>query len=180
MLTNSVTNQVDKIIVVPILGFAILGNYSLALQVITLLGATSGIILKFVLPHAVDGNISEKLRRNTILLSFAFVFLGVVIFPMLIPTFFQAYAEVVDIIQIMSFSIIPITIYLFYYAKFLASENGKIPLYGGIISSLTMIVGMIILGSFFGAKGIAIAHVIAYSSVCLFAFIMNKRLENLR
>ena len=178
MITNSITHQVDKILVVPILGFAILGNYSLALQVITLLSATSGIIHKFLLPHAVDGDISKNLRRNTIFLSFGFVFLGVIIFPMIIPVFFPDYVEVIDIIQIMSFSVVPITIYLFYYTKFLALENGKTPLHAGIISSSVMITGMIVLGSLFGAKGIAITHVIAYSSACIFAFIMDRKFKN--
>ena len=178
MITNGITNQVDKILIVPILGLALLGNYSLALQIITILTATSGIIFKFLLPHAVDGEINKKLKQITILSSFGFAFLGIVVVPILIPMFFEKYTNVVEIIQIMSFSVIPITINLFYFAKFLASENGKIPLYGGILSSSIMIVGIISLGSLFEAKGIAIAHVLAYSTVCLFSFIMNKKLQN--
>ena len=178
MLTNGVTNQVDKILIVPILGLAILGNYSLALQLLTVLTATSGIIFKFLLPHAVDGEINKKLKQITILSSFGLAFLGIVVVPILIPIFFEKYTNVIDIIQIMSLSVIPITINLFYYAKFLASENGRIPLYGGILSSSIMIVGMLSLGSLFEAKGIAITHVIAYSTVCPFLYYMNKKLEN--
>lgn len=178
MLTNGVTNQVDKILIVPILGLAILGNYSLALQLLTVLTATSGIIFKFLLPHAVDGEINKKLKQITILSSFGLAFLGIVVVPILIPIFFEKYTNVIDIIQIMSLSVIPITINLFYYAKFLASENGKVPLYAGIISSSIMTVGMLSLGSLFEAKGIAITHVIAYSTVCPFLYYMNKKLEN--
>ena len=47
MITNSVTNQVDKLLIVPILGFALLGNYSLGLQIITMLTILPGIIFKF-------------------------------------------------------------------------------------------------------------------------------------
>ena len=47
MITNSVTNQVDKLLIVPILGFALLGNYSLGLQIITVLTILPGIIFKF-------------------------------------------------------------------------------------------------------------------------------------
>jgi O-antigen/teichoic acid export membrane protein len=178
MLTNGVTNQVDKILIVPILGLAILGNYSLALQLLTVLTATSGIIFKFLVPHAVDGEINKKLKQITILSSFGLAFLGIVVVPILIPIFFEKYTNVIDIIQIMSLSVIPITINLFYYAKFLASENGKVPLYAGIISSSIMTVGMLSLGSLFEAKGIAITHVIAYSTVCPFLYYMNKKLEN--
>ena len=178
MVTNSITNQVDKLLIVPLLGFTLLGNYSLALQIIVILTMLPGIIFKFALTsHAVDGKISKNLKRNSILLSFVFVFIGVVIAPIIIPHYFQKYTDVIDIIQIMSFSVIPITISLFYFAKFLAIENGKIPLYGGIISSSIMISGMIVLGTVFGAKGIAITHVISYSSLCLFYYIVNKKIE---
>ena len=93
------------------------------------------------------------------------------------PIFFEKFTEVVVIIQIMSFSIIPITINTFYFSKFLASENAKIPLFGGIISSIILVTGMIILGSVYGVTGIAITHVLTYSSLCLFSYIMNKRLK---
>ena len=178
MITNSITNQVDKLLIVPILGFALLGNYSLALQIIMILTMLPGIIFKFALTsHVVEGKISKNLKRNSILLSFVFVFIGVVIAPIIIPHYFQKYTDVIDIIQIMSFSVIPITISLFYFAKFLAIENGKIPLYGGIISSSIMVLGMIVLGTIFEAKGIAITHVISYSSLCLFYYIVNKKTE---
>ena len=178
MVTNSITNQVDKLLIVPLLGFTLLGNYSLALQIIVILTMLPGIIFKFALTsHAIDGKISKNLKRNSILLSFVFVFIGVVIAPIIIPVYFERYSEVVDIIQIMSFSVIPITISLFYFAKFLAKENGKIPLYGGIISSSIMVSGMIVLGTVFGAKGIAVTHVISYSSLCLFYYIVNKKIE---
>ena len=178
MITNSVTNQVDKLLIVPILGLAILGNYSLALQIITVLTILPGIIFKFALTsHVADRKISKNLKRNSVLLSFIFVFIGIVIAPIIIPIYFQKYNEVIDIIQIMSFSVVPITISLFYYAKFLALENGKIPLYGGIISSSIMISGMIFLGTIFEAKGIAITHVISYSSLCLFYYVMTKKIE---
>ena len=113
-ITNSITNQVDKLIIVPILGLVLLGNYSLSLQIITVLSMPSGIIFKFLLPHTVHGKTSKNLKRNTVLLSFLFVFIGIVVTPLIIPIYFPEYNDVVGIVQIMSFSIIPITINLFY------------------------------------------------------------------
>ena len=78
----------------------------------------------------------------------------------------------------MSFSIIPITINIFYHAKFLAAENGKIPLIGGIISSSIMMLGIVFLGTIFGVYGIAITHVLTYSILCLYSFIMARKLKN--
>ena len=176
MLTNIITAQADKLLIVPILGFTILGNYSLAIQVITIMSILPSVIFKYILPKSSKGIQDEQLRRKTILLSIVLAGIGVFILPTLIPILFDKFNEVVLIIQIMSLSIIPITINTFYFSKFLGSENGKIPLVGGIISSIIMITGMVGLGSFYGTIGIAVTHVLTYSSLCTYSYIMNKRM----
>ncbi len=175
MLTNMVTTQMDKLLITPILGLAILGNYSLAIQVLAIIGIVPGIIFKYVLPEASRGIYSKKLQRNVILLSILLASIGVFVIPNIIPLFFDKYNEVIQIIQIMSLSIIPITINMFYYSRFLAAEKGKIPLFGGIISSTVLVTGMIILGSLYGVIGIAVTNVLTYSSACLFSYIMVKK-----
>jgi len=174
MVIQQFTTQADKILIVPILGITILGNYSLAGQIIAILIMLPNIIFKFILPNYIDGKISPKLKRNTILLSFVLVFLGVFVSPMFIEEFFEQYTEVIDMIQIMSFAVIPITINQFYFAKFLSKEDGKTPLFGGIISSSIMMSGMIILGTLFEEIGIAITYLISYSGLCLFYFLKTK------
>ena len=177
MLTNIVTTQVDKLLIVPILGFTVLGNYSLAIQVITVMSILPSVVFKYILPQSSKGIQDKKLRRDTILVSFLLAGIGVFVLPTVIPIFFERFTEVVVIIQIMSFSIIPITINTFYFSKFLASENAKIPLFGGIISSIILVVGMIVLGSIYGVIGIAITHVLTYSGLCLYSYEMNKRIN---
>lgn len=174
MVIQQFTTQADKILIVPILGVAILGNYSLAGQIIAILIMLPSVIFKFILPNYIDGKISPRLKRNTILLSFFLVFLGVFISPIFIQEFFEQYTEVIDMIQIMSFAVIPITINQFYFAKFLSKEDGKTPLFGGIVSSSIMMTGMIILGTLLQEIGIAITYLISYSGLCLFYFLKTK------
>tara|TARA_Y100000996_G_C22557231_1_gene655947 strand:+ start:4716 stop:5858 length:1143 start_codon:yes stop_codon:yes gene_type:complete len=174
-ITSSLTTQADKLLIAPILGLALLGNYSLALQIIALLTMVPSIIFKFLIPHYIDGEISKNLKRNSILLSFVFVSLGVIVSPIIIPELFQNYTNVISLIQIMSFAVIPITINHFYFAGFLAKENGKIPLFGGIISSSIMLSGMIILGSIFEETGVAITYVMSFSILCLFYSICSRK-----
>ena len=175
MLTNMISTQMDKLLITPILGLAILGNYSLAIQVLAIIGIVPGIIFKYVLPQASRGIYSKKLQRNVILFSILLASIGIFVIPNIIPLFFDKYNEVIQIIQIMSLSIIPTTINMFYYSRFLAAEKGKIPLYGGIISSTILVVGMIVLGSLYGVTGIAVTNVLTYSSACLFSYIMVKK-----
>jgi len=176
-MTNIITSQVDKLLIVPILGFVVLGNYSLAVQVIAMLNVIPSVVFKYILPRASRNIIDVKLRTYTIILSCISVVLVVTLSPIIIPIFFEKYTEVVLIIQIMSFSVIPIVINNFYYANFLALEKASAPLIGGIISSIVMVVGMISLGSMYGATGIAVTVVLTYSVLLVISYIMNKRLS---
>ena len=176
-MTNIITSQVDKLLIVPILGFVVLGNYSLAVQVIAMLNVIPSVVFKYILPRASRNIIDVKLRTYTIILSCISVVLVVTLSPIIIPIFFEKYTEVVLIIQIMSFSVIPIVINNFYYANFLALEKASAPLIGGIISGIVMVVGMISLGSMYGATGIAVTVVLTYSVLLVISYIMNKRLS---
>jgi O-antigen/teichoic acid export membrane protein len=177
MITSITTNQVDKLLIMPILGFAVLGNYSLAIQIMAIMNIIPGVVFKYILPRASRNIIDAKLRTYTIILSCISVLLMITLSPIIIPIFFEKYTDVVLIIQIMSFSIIPITINTFYLSKFLASEKANIPLIGGVVSSLVLITGMIGLGSLYGVIGIAITHVLTYSVMCVISYIMDKRLN---
>ena len=177
MITSITTNQVDKLLIMPILGFAVLGNYSLAIQIMAIMNIIPGVVFKYILPRASRNIIDAKLRTYTIILSCISVLLMITLSPIIIPIFFEKYTDVVLIIQIMSFSIIPITINTFYLSKFLASEKANIPLIGGVVSSVVLITGMIGLGSLYGVIGIAITHVLTYSVMCVISYIMDKRLN---
>ena len=177
MITSITTNQVDKLLIMPILGFAVLGNYSLAIQIMAIMNIIPGVVFKYILPRASRNIIDAKLRTYTIILSCISVLLMITLSPIIIPIFFEKYTDVVLIIQIMSFSVIPITINTFYLSKFLASEKANIPLIGGVVSSVVLITGMIGLGSLYGVIGIAITHVLTYSVMCVISYIMDKRLN---
>ena len=40
-----------------------------------------------------------------------------------------------------------------------------------------MITGMVGLGSFYGTIGIAVTHVLTYSSLCTFSYFMDKKIK---
>lgn len=176
MMTNIFTVQVDKLLIVPILGLTVLGNYALAEQIILILTVIPSILFKYVLPQSASGSNIQKLQKITILFSILITALSITILPIILPIFFDTYTDVIILIQIMSLSIIPITINVFYLSKILASENGKILLIGGILASVIMVTGMVGLGTIFGTIGIAITNVLCYSCYCLFNYVMYKRI----
>ena len=179
MVTNGVNTQIDKLLIAPILGFTLLGNYSLSLQVIALLTIAPGIIFKYLLPQDASGISTGKLRKQTILFSIGSTIIGICVSPLLIPIFFEQYTEVVIIIQIMSLVTIPVTISTFYFSKFLALEQSKFTLIGGLIKISVMVSSIIVLGIFYGIIGMAISFVLASTIECIYFHYSFKKLESI-
>ena len=169
--------QIDKIIIAPLLGFALLGNYSLALQAITIMMTFSAIFYKYILPQDSSGKNTKNLKIFAIIVSISISLVGIFLGPILVEVFFPKYLEAKDAIQIMSVSIAPSTIALILESQFLGSEKSRVVLIGAIISLVILICGMIILGLNFGIIGLAWSLIIATSAktvFLLFAYYKNK------
>ena len=177
ILTGAVGGgQVDKIIVAPLLGFAILGNYSLALQVINIMMIFPSVFYKYLLPQESSGVKNKKPKIIVILFSISISVLGIFIAPILIENFFPKFIEAVDAIKIMSLVVIPGSIALILESQFLGNERSKIVIIGTGISLVLLTIGMIVLGSWFGITGVAWSLVIATTAKTSFYLIKNFRL----
>ena len=67
--SRTFSGQTDKLIVAPMLGFALLGNYQLGLQLLSLLSILPSIVYQYTLPHDATGRSNKKLKKITILVS---------------------------------------------------------------------------------------------------------------
>ena len=174
ILTGAVGGgQVDKIIVAPLLGFAILGNYSLALQIINVMMIFPSILYKYLLPEESTGTSNKQVKIFLIIFSIFISILGIFIAPMLIENFFPKFIEAIDAIKIMSLVVIPGSIALILEAQFLGKERSKIVIIGTGISLVLLTIGMIVLGSWFGITGVAWSLVIATTAKTIFYLIKN-------
>ena len=174
ILTGAVGGgQVDKIIVAPLLGFAILGNYSLALQIINIMMIFPSVLYKYLLPEESTGASNKRVKIFVIIFSISVSALGIFIAPMLIENFFPKFIESVDAIRIMSLVVIPSSIALILEAQFLGKERSKIVIIGTGISLVFLTIGMIVLGSWFGIIGVAWSLVIATIAKTSFYLIKN-------
>ena len=174
ILTSAVGGgQLDKIIVAPLLGFAILGNYSLALQIINVMMIFPSILYKYLLPEESTGASNKRVKIFVIIFSIFVSALGIFIAPMLIENFFPKFIESVDAIRIMSLAVIPSSIALILEAQFLGKERSKIVIIGTGISLVLLTIGMIVLGSWFGITGVAWSLVIATTAKTSFYLIKN-------
>jgi len=167
--------QVDKIVVAPILGFAILGNYNLAIQIINIMMIFPSIFYKYLLPQESSGVKNKKAKVIVIVFSILITFCGIFIAPILINEFFPKFSEAVEAIKIMSLVVIPGTISLILESEFLGNEKSRIVIIGTAVSLSLLITGMIILGSMFGIQGVAYSLVIStISKTVLYAIVRQK------
>ena len=176
-LAGSFGSQLDKIIIVPLLGSAVLGNYSLAIQVITVFTMFTTILFKFLLPQESSGIQNKFLIQIVIIISVIVSVLGIFLSPLVIPNFFPKYVDVGVAIQIMSLSIIPITISTICTSRLLSKEKSKLVLIGNLIGLIIIILGILTLGSMYGTMGIAMSFVLSTISKAAYLGLILKKYE---
>tara|TARA_B100001123_G_C15327016_1_gene1029892 strand:+ start:1140 stop:2267 length:1128 start_codon:yes stop_codon:yes gene_type:complete len=174
-ISTGLNSQIDKLLIGPILGFVILGNYALALQIVTILFVIPGIVYKYTLSHDASGIRNQQLKRYTIILSVITCIITIIFAPIIIPELFPKYENVIIAIQIMSVSVIPSTIVIFYTSKLLGMEKNKLVLIANLIQTSVFITSLIILGQIFGVIGLAFSFVLAQTIEFLIYFSMRKK-----
>ncbi len=173
-LSRTFSGYTDKLIVAPLFGFAILGNYQLGIQVLAILGILPGIVYQYILPRDSSGDSNKKLKKLTITVSVILAILGFILAPIILPVLFPKFTEAIEVIQIVSISVIPTTINLIYISKFLGNELSKIVLIGSGIFLVVQITSIFVLGELIGVNGIAVALVLGTSSEAIFLVSVNR------
>ena len=169
--------NIDKVIIAPLLGFALLGNYVLALQLYVVLMVIPNLVFKYTLSHDASGIPTTKVKLWTFMFAVGICIATIIISPYIIPLFFQKFIDVVIAIQILSIAVIPGTAALFYTSKFLGLEKSKSPLIGLLIQVIITVLGIVILGPIYEIVGIAISYVLASLGNFAYLFFANKSLE---
>ena len=160
-LASTANGQIDKLIIAPIFGFALLGNYYLGLQIIGFLGILPGIVFNYILPQDASGRSTTQVKKITLLSSVGFTLIGIFLIPPLIPIVFPEYTEAVTLLPILSLSVIPIAVQSIFISKLLGREKTRYVLISHLISIFVLVFGIIALGNEFGSEGIATAFVLS-------------------
>lgn len=173
-LSSIAKNHLDKIIVVPLLGFELLGNYTLALQMYALFMMFSKIIYRYILPHDSTGEDTRKIKITSIVVSVIIMFAGVVLSPIIIPNIFPEYDDAIPAIQIISLAVIPSTLSLIFSSKFLGQENARVVLISRISFSVSFIGLILVLTPIFGIFGASSSFVVSNILQCVIFFVYFK------
>ena len=182
IINNYVTNifgglrtNIDKLIILPLLGLTLLGNFALAIQFYMILQIVPSLVFKYTLAHDASKIPTRKVKLWTTVFAIVSCIGTIVLSPYIIPGFFPKFAEVVIAIQILSVCIIPDTLAnIFYTSKFLGQEKSKNPLIATVITVILTALGIIILGPIYGILGVSFSFVLASFSNFTYLFFANR------
>ena len=167
--------QMDKIVVAPILGFVVLGNFSLGMQFIAVMSIFSGMIFKYLLAQDANNVENNRLKFYSVVCSVVISLLGIAFLPTIIEMLFPKYIILTSAIQIMSIHIIPYSIAVIFESKLLGKMQTKYVLTGRLTGLGVMIIGMIVLGSIYDIVGIAISLILSSIILCIIFWIGIKK-----
>ena len=174
-LISVLGKHIDKFVIVPLLGFTMMGNYQLGIQFISLFQLLPLIVLKYTIPIDAVGTSSKHLKIAMILFSACLTILIIFLSPILIPLFFQKFIYVVNIIQILSLSLVPFTISTLYVSKFYAKNDSKTVSISVLIFVTSFILFVILFTDVLDVNGISIIYVISSIFSMLFYFIIDLK-----
>ena len=177
-ISGTARNHIDKLIIAPLLGFSVLGNYFVGMQILGLMLIIPGIVFKYTLQEDSTGKSTRKIKILTITVSFFIMLIGIFVAPLVIPIVLPAYATAADLIPILSLVVIPKTVSTMIMSNFLGKENSKHVVIANIITFCVLVILIFPLSELFEVTGIAIAYVIGFSSSAVYLIIKYFQLKN--
>ena len=174
-LSNSARAQIDILLIGPLFGFALVGNYFLGLQVLGLFLILPLIIFKYTLPQDSSGSSTKQIKIITVVTSIGFALLGIFVAPEVIPLVLPEYADTVELIPLLSLAIIPRTVTTMLMSGFLGKENNMHLLVGNLIAFSIVVLGILYLPEYFDIVGLAIAYVLSVTIQTIYLLIVYLR-----
>jgi len=168
--------NVDKLIIVPLIGFSFLGNYALALQFVAVLSIGNAFFSKYLLTNDSRDVSNRILKKYYMLLNICVAISASISLPIVVPYFFPEFTDI-NILGIMCLTVIPIGITTVQTSKLLGHEIGKPNVIGAIIASTIAILGMLLLVPLIGAIGAAIVFLLTHTGQAVYLTLYVKRWE---
>ncbi len=167
--------DIDKIIIVPILGFTVLGNFALTLQFFAIMMIISSISFEYLLPKDVGGEKNANLKKFLILVSVLIALSGFFFSPFFIENFFTKFSESIIPIQIASFCVIPSTISMILFSKILALEKSRFLIIANLVQLCAILIGTIYLGILYSIIGVTVAFILGNTIYAITLAIINYK-----
>ena len=174
-LSNSARAQIDILLIGPLFGFTLVGNYFLGLQVVGLFLILPLIIFKYTLPQDSSGSSTKQIKIIAVVASIGFALLGIFVAPEVILFALPEYADTVELIPLLSLAIIPRTVTTMLMSGFLGKENNMHLLVGNLIAFSIVVLGILYLPEYFDIVGLAIAYLLSVTIQTIYLLIVYLR-----
>lgn len=168
------TKFVDKLVIVPILGFASVGIYQLNIQILFGLEMLPIALHSFLLSEESSGKRHKKVGYLAVLASAIIALLVIIFSPFFINEFYPKYSEGIFSLQILILSLVPLSIGAILNAKLQAQESTVVG-FSAIIRIGTLLGLISILGSLYGLIGLSFAVLISVILNTLFLYVLCSR-----
>ena len=185
-ITNSYANDLtgvfggylDKLLIAPMLGFALLGNYQLGIQFMLIFEIVPIMFYHYLLPKDARHESNTNLKKIIMLISVVLCVLAIILSPIVIPILFPEFTEAVSVIQILSIAIIPFTVTTILNSQFFGTERTRFVLIGSIILVSVQIPSIIGLAALYGINGAAIGILLGNTCQAIYLILSYKFLKN--
>lgn len=164
---------VDKLVIFPILGFSSLGIYQLNLQILFALEILPLALHSFLLSEESSGKKHRKISFLVVVISFITALIVIVVSPFFINELFPQFSEGIPSLQIMIFSIVPLSLIAILNAKLQSKESTKVG-YSVFVRTGSLIALLVLLGGPFGLAGLSIAVLVSAIFHAIFLFILTR------
>ena len=175
--SNNLTKFADKLLIVPLLGFTVVGIYQLNLQILVALETIPIALHAFLLSEESSGKKHKKIALIALTASVIIASFVIIASPFFIEEFFPKYSDGIFSLQILILSIIPLSIGAIFTAKLQAKESTLVG-YAAIIRIGSLLALIFILGSSYGLVGLSFAILISVILNAIFLWILNKKSQN--
>jgi O-antigen/teichoic acid export membrane protein len=173
-LVHNFTMYLDKILIVPLYGYYLLGLYQLAFQFFMFLSIIPLSLYSYLLPEESSGQNRRTIKILGLLVSVAAATAAIVGFPYIIERFFTNFVDSIPIVRIMSLAIIPATIIAILNATLLGQGRSRAVFTAGLIYIISLVIGLIVLGQIIGSIGLAITLIMAQTMQAIYLLIKRK------
>lgn len=175
-ISNHLPRIIDKVLIAPIFGFGLVGIYQFNLQILFAMEILPITLHLFLLSEESSKKFHKKIEYLVIIISVIASFLIIITSPYVVEEFFPKYSEGILSLQVLSLSLTPITILSIFTAKLQSLESTKVG-FAGLIRISSLLVLIIILGSYYELLGLSLAVLISASLTALFLFILYNKIK---
>ena len=173
-LSTNLSRRIDKLLIVPILGFTTVGIFQFNTQILFGLELIPLALHSFLLAEESSGVKHKKLIYLIILLSIGITISLLIFAPLFVNQFFPDYSSGIFSLQILSLALVPLTISAVYSAKLQSIKSTKVG-FGAIIRIGSLILFIPTLGYWLEMVGLSIAILISAISHVIFLVIIYHK-----